>query len=171
MNKLLIVAISLFLFGCAGSKVSNMPTAFTGQKPVVKTIAMNPSGALMSDAVATELSNRGFAVIDSAATSSLMVRLNLNEIEIMKPEGLHKFKDKGIDALLTVKGSVSQFDALPDSASARMVDTGTGKVLAAVNWQNGWAGAAGSPASRMMRSGLQEMAAEMANALAERIQQ
>lgn len=174
MKKLLLVisvACITLLTGCAGSKVSNISTNDTGPKPIVKTIAMNPGGALMSDAVATELLNKGFAVIDSAATSNLMIRLNLTEIEIARPEGLQKFKAKGIDALLTVKAAASQFDGLPDSATARMVDTNTGKVLAAVNWQNGWAGAAGSPASRMMRSGLQEAASEMANALALRIQQ
>ena len=175
MMKKFLLALCLtclaFLGGCAGPKVSSISINDSGPKPIVKAIAMNPGGGLMSDAVATELSNKGFTVIDSAATSNLMVRLNLNEIEIARPEGLQKFKAKGIDALLTVKAAASQFDGLPDSATARMVDTNTGKVLAAVNWQNGWAGAAGSPASRMMRSGLQEAASEMANALALRIQQ
>lgn len=174
MNKfLLVISVACFsvLTGCAGSKVSSPPINDFGPKPIVKIIAMNPGGALMSDAVATELSNKGFSVIDASATSNLMIRLNLTEVEIARPEGLQKFKEKGIDALLTVKANASQFDGLPDSATARMVDTNTGRVLAAVNWQNGWAGAAGSPASRMMRSGLQEAASEIAKALALRIQQ
>jgi hypothetical protein len=50
-----------------------------------------------------------------------------------------------------------------------MNSTHNGQVLAGVTWQNGYGGAAGSPADRVMRKGLSEAAAEIATALAERV--
>jgi hypothetical protein len=122
----------------------------------------------MADAVAVELANRGFLVIDGAATSNLMVRLNLNEVEIARPEGLAKFRDQGVDALLTVRAAALG-DGRPESASARMNSTHTGQVLAGVTWQNGWGCVAGSPCDRVMRKGLSEAAREIADALARRV--
>lgn len=68
-----------------------------------------------------------------------MVRLNLNEIEITRPEGLAKLKDQGIDAFLKVRGA-GRYDQQPQSASARINSTHNGKLLAGVTWQNGYAG-------------------------------
>jgi hypothetical protein len=87
--------------GCGLSHVSSVSIA--GPKTSVRTIAIMPGGGLLADAVAVELMNRGFTVIDAAATSNMMVRLNLNEIEISRPEGLAKFKGQGIEALLVVQ--------------------------------------------------------------------
>jgi len=98
----------------------------------------------------------------------MMIRLNLNEVEITRPEGLAKLKDQGIDAFLVVRGG-GGYDEQPQSASARMNSTHNGQVLAGVTWQNGFGGAAGSPADRVMRKGLTEAAAEIATALAERV--
>lgn len=39
--------------------------------------------------------NRGYTVIDASATSSLLVRLNLSEVEVLRPEGLAKLKEPG----------------------------------------------------------------------------
>jgi hypothetical protein len=98
----------------------------------------------------------------------MMIRLNLNEIEIARPEGLAKFKTQGIDAMLIVRAG-GGYDQQPQSASARMTNTSTGQIIAGVTWQNGFGGAAGSPADRIMRKGLNEAAIEIANALSERI--
>jgi hypothetical protein len=163
----LLVFSAALLGGCASSKVSSLPVA-NQAKHAVKVIAFAPGGGLLADAVGVELSNRGFTVIDSSTTSSMMVRLNLNEIEITRPEGLAKLKDQGIDAFLTVRAG-GGYDALPQSASARMNSTHNGQVLAGVTWQNGFGGVAGSPADRVMRKGLNEAATEIANALAERV--
>ena len=125
-------------------------------------------GGLLADALGIELSNRGFTVIESTTVSSMMVRLNLNEVEITRPEGLFKLKDQGIDAILVVRGG-GGYDQQPQSPSARMNSTHSGQVLAGVTWQNGFGGAAGSPVDRIMRKGLSEAAAEIATALAERV--
>ena len=166
-RSLLAISSITLLSACASSKVSSV-SAPNQTKQVVKVIAFAPGGGLLADAVGVELSNRGFTIIDSATTSSMMVRLNLNEIEIARPEGLAKFKEQGIDAMLIVRGG-GGYDDQPQSASARMNSTATGQVIAGVTWQNGFGGAAGSPADRIMRKGLHEAAVEISNALAERV--
>jgi hypothetical protein len=98
----------------------------------------------------------------------MMIRLNLNEVEITKPEGLNKLKGQGIDAILVVRSAGGQDDN-PQSASARMNSTQNGQVLAGVTWQNGFGGQAGSMADRVMRKGLADAAAEIATALVARV--
>ena len=95
----LALVSTALLWGCASSKVSSLPVS-SQTKHTVKVIAFAPGGGLLADAVGVELLNRGFTVIDSTTTSSMMIRLNLNEVEITRPEGLAKLKDQGIDAFL-----------------------------------------------------------------------
>jgi hypothetical protein len=166
-NTLLAIATALLVAACASSRISTVPMS-GGATHAVKSIAMAPDGGLLADAVAVELSNRGYTVIDSASTSRMMVRLNLNEVEITRPEGLAKLRDEGIDAFLTVR-AVGGYDQQPQSASARVNSTHTGRVLAGISWQNGWGGQAGSMADRTMRKGLAEAAAEIADALVKSI--
>lgn len=125
---------------------------------------MSPSGGLLAEAVAVELSNRGYTVIDPSDTSRLMARLNLNEVEIARPEGLSKLRDQGIDALLVVRAA-GGYDEHPQSATARVSSTYTGRLIAGVSWQNGWGGQAGSIADRVMRKGLTQAAQEIAEAI------
>jgi hypothetical protein len=134
----------------------------------VRTIAILPGGGLLADAVAVELLNRGFTVIDAAATSNLMIRLNMNEIEIARPEGLAKFKGQGIEALLVVRAA-GGYDAQPQSASARTTSTVDGRLLAGTTWQNGFGGQAGSIADRVMWQGLSQAASQFAGAIAKQI--
>jgi hypothetical protein len=136
----------------------------------VKVIAFAPGGGVLADAIGVELANRGFTVIDSSSTSNLMMRLNLDEIEIATPQGLNKLRERGVDAVLVVRSAGGKDDN-PQSASARMNSTQNGQVLAGVTWQNGFGGQAGSVADRVMRKGLTEAAAEIANALAQRVRQ
>jgi hypothetical protein len=115
------------LSGCATSKLSSAPTA-SQVKHSVEVIALSPGGGIIADAVGVELANRGFTIIDPTSTSSMMVRLNLNEIEISRPEGLAKLKEQGIDAFLTVRAA-GGYDEQPQSASARMNSTHNGKII------------------------------------------
>lgn len=159
-----LIFLALILASCASSKVSRLPTA---SQPThsVKAIAMAPEGGLLAEAVGIELSNFGYTIIDSSSTSKLMVRLNIDEIEIATPQGLEKLKAKGIDAYLTVK-SAGAYDYQVQSASARASSTHTGRIIAGVSWQNGWGGRAGSIVDRTMRKGLAEAAQEIASSLA-----
>ncbi|SFN45090.1 hypothetical protein SAMN05216386_1021 [Nitrosospira briensis] len=161
----LLSAAVIVTTGCATSKMSSAPMA-SQVKHSVSVIALAPGGGLLTDAVGIELANRGFTIIDPSSTSSMMVRLNLDEIEISRPEGLAKLKDQGIDAFLIVRAA-GGYDQQPQSASVRMNSTHNGKLLAGITWQNGYGGMAGSPADRIMRKGLSESA--IATALSERV--
>ena len=149
---------------CASSKVSQLPVTNEASHPV-RAIAMAPEGGLVAEAVGLELSNLGYTIIDSSSTSNLLVRLNMDEIEIATPQGLEKLKNKGIDAHLTVKGAAAD-DGLLMSASARASSTHTGRIIAGVSWQNGWGGVEGSISDRVMKKGLAEAAHEIAESLA-----
>jgi hypothetical protein len=168
MNQILrvvsVLAICAAVTACVASKLSTIPVSGRLAAPV-KIIALDPGGGLLADAVSVELSNRGFTVLDSATTSRMMARLNINEVEISTSVGLEKLKAQGVDAYLTVRAA-GGYDQQPQSASARVNSTSTGQVVAGITWQNGWGGQAGSMADRTMRKGLSEAAAEIAEALA-----
>lgn len=171
MKKIVFASVisAVLTAGCASSKISTLPVAGVAgqQKSVVKHVAMAPSGALLADAVAIELTNRGFTVIDGASTSNMMVRLNLSEVEITKPTGLAKLKEQGIDAYLSIKGAAINGEI--ESASVRVNSTENGQVLAGLTWQNGWGGRRGSIADRTMKKGLSDIAVEIADELSKRI--
>lgn len=164
LNIIWFLLLAGIMSGCASSQVSRLPVAAKPSHPV-KAIALAPEGGLLAEAVGIELSNLGYTIIDSSSTSKLMVRLNIDEVEIATPQGLEKLKNKGIDAFLTVKGS-GAYDGQVQNASARASSTHTGRIIAGVSWQNGWGGQAGSIADRTMRKGLTEAAQEIAHALA-----
>ena len=54
-------------------------------------------------------------------------------------------------------------------ASVRMTSTESGALIAGVTWQNGFGGEAGSVVDRVMRKGLSQAAAEIANQLAAQV--
>lgn len=168
MNRgLVVVVLSIFFSGCAGSRLSLTETG----SPItesVNTIALAPGGGLLADAIGVELANHGFNVVDSGAMTALMARLNLDEFELTQPQSLTKLKEKNIDAYLSVKAA-GGYDGRPQSASARLNSTTDGKILAGVSWQNGWGGQAGSMADRTMRKDLSGAAAEITRSLVLRI--
>lgn len=164
LPRLLAVAACVSLVaGCATSKVSAVPVK-TKIVHEVRAIALTPGGGLLADAVGVELANRGYTVVDPAQFTNLMVRLNLNELEVAQPAGLQKLKDAGLDAYLSVKAAAG-YDDQPQSASARLVSTHTGQLLAGVSWQNGWGGVKGSMADRTMRKGLAKAAEQITDSL------
>jgi len=164
--RISLLLLSLFLL--AGCGTSQVGTVGSGQTAVVKTIAMMPGGGVLADAVAKELAARGFKIVDSATTSSMLARLNLKETETSRPEGLSKLRDQGVDAILVVSGERG-YDNQPQSASARMTSTRNGALIASVTWQNAFGGMRGSIADHVMRKGLSQAAIEMANELASHV--
>jgi len=166
-RRAVLLLATLLVSACGAARVSSVPVTGRATHPVT-TIAMAPSGGLLADAVAVELSNRGYTVVDAADTSRMMVRLNLNEIDISRPEGLTKFSSQGIDAVLSVRAA-GGYDGQPQSASARVMSTDTGRLIAGATWQNGWGGRAGSIADRTMRQGLEEASKQIADALAQNL--
>lgn len=98
MAGIIVHVIALFLayslVACAGSRLSTVSVddGRKGDHPV-KTIAMAPSGGVFADAIVVELANRGFHIIDTAQTSQLLVRLNMNEIEVTQPQNLVRLRE------------------------------------------------------------------------------
>lgn len=156
--RLLAIISAAALAGCASSKVSTIGKANLNHP--VNTIAMAPSGGVLADAVALELFNRGYNVIDTNQMSQLMVRMNLSEIEVMKRQNLESLKDEGIDVVLNCR-AVAGYDGLPQSATVRLTSTHTGAVVAGLTWQNGRGGQVGSMADRSMRKDVVEAAVEI----------
>lgn len=165
--SLFIVISILFTISCGGSKVSYVGGASKVSEPITN-IALDPTGGVLADAIGIELLNAGFNVTDTQKVTALMARYNLDEMSIMQPTSLAKLKDSGVDAILSVK-AVGGYDGLPQSASVRLNSTSDGKIITGVSWQNGWGGAAGSPADRTMRKGVSEAAAEIVGALTTKI--
>jgi len=160
ITKSVIILFCVILNGCASSRV----TTVRGLIPKGINIALAPSGGILAEAIGIELFNRGFTVIDTNEMSNLMMRYNLTEIEISKPQNLQTLKQAGIDAIMTVK-SVSGVDNKPQSASVRLNSTDTWEIIAGVSWENGWGGQAGSVLDRSKRKDITGAAEEIANAL------
>ena len=163
--KVFFLFLCVSLSGCVGSQISTLSAQVTHP---VGTIALMPGGGLFADAIGVEIAARGFLIIDTATTSNLLVRLNLDEVEVIQPQGLSKLREKGIDAILFSR-SASGYDSRPQSASTRLTSTHTGQILAGIVWQNARAGAIGSAADGIVRKGLAQAATEVANALMQSI--
>lgn len=96
------------------------------------------------------------------------MRLDLDKIEVMRPENLAKVAAQGISAMMFVR-SVGGYDDKPQSASVRLIHTVDGSLIAGLAWQNGRGGAQGSPVDAMMRKDVVDAATEIAQSLAEQL--
>ncbi len=167
VRRTVLIFTVLILASCAGSKISTVGM-LSSPAHEVRSIAMAPSGGLLADAIAVELFNRGYTVIDSNETTGLLVRLNLTEAEVLAPTNLRKLEAEGIDVYLSARAAAG-YDGQPQSASIRVSSTRSGKIIAGVSWQNGWGGRAGSIADRTMRKDLAEAAVEITDALVKQL--
>jgi hypothetical protein len=163
------VAIGLLITGCASSRVSSLPTSSSVRTAPIQVIALDPNGQLLCEAVGVELANKGYTIIDSAATAKLLSSLGVGPAQMQQPQALSKMRAEGIHAVLVVKAA-GGYDMQPQSASVRLSSTQGGQTIAGLTWQNGYGGMAGSVADRMMRKGLTDAAAEIADALQARLQ-
>lgn len=154
---LLLLLAAAMATGCVPQKISASYSP-SARRETIRAIAISPAGGALADAVGVKLLRHGFQVFDAGQISNLMLRLNLNEVELYQPQNLRSLKDQGIDAILHVR-AVGGYDGRPDSAAAKVTSTANGQVLAGVSWENRRAGARGSPAEGFARVGL-EVAAE-----------
>ena len=163
--NLCALTIITTLIGCAAPqlRVSRSQVPLTSP---IRSVALMPSGGVLSDAIGIEMLNYGFEVIDTGKITSLIIRHNLSEIEITQPQNLRRLNDEGIDAILLVK-SVAGYDNRPQSASVKIIMTQTGTIVAGVTWQNGRGGAQGSPADQGARVDLSVAAHQIAEALSQ----
>ena len=162
----LCIFCALFLMGCASQsmKVSKSPSSVHKN---VQRIALMPGGGVLAEAIGIQMMSQGFDVVDMSSSTSISARLNLDDLEITKPQNLRVLADEyGVDGVLIVK-SVGGYDGKPNSAAIRVIDTRTGSLLAGVTWQNGKGGAQGSPADNLMRSDISETAEKIAAGIAD----
>ena len=157
---MIYLIITGVFISCGGSSVSSV----SGSLPRNLKIALAPSGGVVADAIGVELFNKGYTVFDTNQMSTLLIRLDISEIELLTPKSLQLIKEQGIDAIISVK-AVGSYDGNPQSASVRVNSTIDGKILAGLSWQNGWGGQAGSIADRMSRKGLAQAAKEIVSYL------
>ena len=155
----------LVLVGCGGAQTrggsgSNVTS--------VRAIAIQPGTGVAGDALAIELFNSGFNVVDPNQTASILGNVGLAEFEITTKQAFSALTESGIDAVLTVR-VVNGYDSKPQSISARVTSTLTGSILAGATWENGWGGARGSPADSMMRSDLGEAAEAVVDVIARQL--
>lgn len=157
------------LAGCVTSSQVNVVRSQAPFEDPIRTIALMPSGGVLADAIGLELLRFGFNVIDTGKITSLMIRDNINEIEITQPQNLSRLRADGIDAVILVK-SVAGYDGRPQSASVKIVHTKTGQLVAGANWQNGRGGMQGSSADQGARVDLAVAARQISSALGPALQ-
>ena len=154
------------LSACDGSKLSldraGRPTT------VISVLAVDPSGGLFADALADDLAGRGFQLYDSQKTTRLANRSGAQEFDLVQPNGLTILAQANIDALI-VAHSRSGADGLPQNATARVISTQNGMLLAGVNWQNGLGIRSRPTTDQTMRKDLYEAASEIAGELTKQI--
>jgi hypothetical protein len=161
-----MVAAIVCLAGCVSPQL-NVSAPPGGSEPI-RTVALAPNGGALADAIGLELLNFGFEVFDTAQVSSLMVRMNLTEIEILEPQNLLLLKGQGIDCMLQVR-AVAGYDDRPQSATVKLVSAATGKLMAGATWQNGRGGQQGSAADQDARIDLAAAARQIAEGIAKAV--
>lgn len=161
ITSLVLLAIISGLASCMSAQITSSKSQ---QDFNIKSIALMPNGGILADAVGTELLNYGYNVIDATTVSSIMIRNNIEEVEITLPKNLSVFAEMEIDALLVLR-AVAGYDDKPQSATFRLLDTKSGAIIAGGTWQNGKGGAVGSPADGMMRSDAVKAAKQIADEL------
>lgn len=159
---LALVAAPAFATGCASSTMRSQAADLEQER--IRVIALAPSGGVLADAIGLELAGRGLMVVDTNQTTNLLARLNLDEFELIKPQSLGLLKEKGIDAVMSVRTVADAAGGLR-SAVVRLTSTSNGRVLAGATWDNGWGGQAGSIMDRSMRKGVADAAGEIAAGL------
>jgi len=132
----------------------------------IRSIALAPSGGPLADAIGFGLMKAGIEVTDSEQVSRIMMRLNLNEVEVWEPKNLQRFKEEGVETILQVR-SVGGYDSRPQSATIKVIATATSRVLIGATWQNGRAGAQGSIADSVARVDIAEAAEQIAQGLSQ----
>lgn len=161
-NRIILFCLSILLFaGCA----TQMNVTASQTKFQINTLALMPGGGILADAIGTSLLKYNISVIDTSSLSSIMIRDNLNEAELMLPTNLVKLKEKGIDAVLNVR-TVAGYDGKPQSASFRLVSTENGMIVCGGSWNNAAAGAQGSIADAAARRDLSFAAEEISSGIA-----
>jgi len=166
-NFAILLFVPFLLSACATARIAQSARVSYGGPPI-HTIAFAPGGGALADAIGVELFNDGINVVDPNQTTAILGHVGISEIQIASPESYAALSKAGVDAVLVVKGVMSQ-DGTPESASVRLTSVSRGEVIAGLTWQNGWGGMRGSMADRTMRKNLSDASSEISSALLKRI--
>ena len=163
---LLVIGV-MFLAGCGGSQVSVSQPPGAEIKPIHR-LAILPDSGVLGDTIGKVLKDRGFNIVAAVETDTMAGGVKINQLDATAKEYFAALHQKGIDAALSTTTRMSN-DGKPDTASARVTDTASGKYRIDVTWKNGWGGYSGSDADRAMRKSTSEAAHEMATELITRL--
>jgi hypothetical protein len=152
IRPLLVLWLGWLLYACAAGRVTPVGR-FPPIEPPLKTIALAPSGGIFADIIGMQLSGQGYTIVDTGATSALLVFMQKTQEELFSPEVMSRLKERGIDTVLVVR-KVDGKDGLPQVVQIRLHRTEPGADVAGVDWENGW-----------VRRGMLESAQEIAAAM------
>jgi hypothetical protein len=142
--------IVLFIFVSASCASRQPPQP--KHAPPIRSIAI-VTGNSLANAMGIELYNQGFRTFEVPATQELT------------PKALQSLARGGVDGILVVSTTGRKYDALPESASVRLVRTQTGETVAAFKWSNPVASTPGTPADQVVRRKLTDVARELVQTL------
>jgi hypothetical protein len=152
--RLLALLLLLQGGGCTAGRVLAVGD-FQGFDPPLKTIALAPEGGVFADLIGMALSEEGYVILDTGATAALLVLLQRSADDLLNPQSLAIFKERGIDAVLVTQ-KVDGKDGLPQTAHMRFYSTERMLEVGGIDWENSW-----------VRRGALEAAREIAAAIVE----
>jgi hypothetical protein len=150
--RLLALLLLLQGGGCTAGRVLAVGN-FQGFDSSLKTIALAPEGGVFADLIGMALSEEGYVIIDTGATAALLVLLQRSADDLVSPQSLATFKDRGIDAVLITQ-KVDGKDCLPQTVHMRLYSTDRKVEVGGIDWENSW-----------VRRGALEAAQEIAAAI------
>jgi hypothetical protein len=150
--RLLALLLLLQGVGCTAGRVLAVGD-FQGFDPPLKTIALAPQGGVFADLIGMALSEEGYVIIDTGATAALLVLLQRSADDLLGPQSLATFKDRGVDAVLVTQ-KVDGKDGLPQTVHMRLYSTDRKVEVGGIDWENSW-----------VRRGALEAAQEIAAAI------
>lgn len=146
MKRLKIIAL-LVLFGfVCGCSVNPTKVVFENPQQIknIKTIVVFPfvcnrsqTGQIIADALAANLDESRFAVIEQGRLQHLLKKQGLTLKRVLEDHRSAVGKLKGIDAIITGSASVRVFGGYTEhvaESTARMMDVSTGEILLEVNF-------------------------------------
>jgi hypothetical protein len=135
-SRVFTLVLALSLTACLSWRV----TLIGGPAPIDQpptTIALAPGDGLFIDLIGFALAERGYAIVDTGMTLALLVILREHENDILAPPVLTAFRQRGIEAILTVHQAESP-DHLPQRATAQLYGTHDAALMCHFEWQTGW---------------------------------
>jgi hypothetical protein len=161
INKLFVVFIAVFLFGCTAPVLKGVvkPT----NPYVVPSVAV-VSENLLADALATELLYMGFTVIERNKLAKILDEQSLSLSGVLDDSKIIEVgRILNVDVLILVSGRYDAYitDRIANAA-VKIVDVETGRLIGSFSYQNGKGGTPGSPADHDQKETIIETAARIA---------